>query len=45
VDDIFAQQLAEAPSAHTDKLPSGQQVASKGSTDADIEEMLAKLRA
>lgn len=45
MDDFFAQQMAEAPSAHTGKLPSGHQVASKGSTDADIEEMLAKLRA
>lgn len=33
-----------APSAHAGKLPSGRQVASKGSSHADIEKMLAKLR-
>ena len=39
-------QMAEAPSAHGGKLPTGQRAtASKGSADADIEEMLANLRA
>ena len=38
-------QMAEAPSAHAGKLPAGQRAtASKGSADADIEEMLAKLK-
>lgn len=38
--------MAEAPSAHGGKLPTGQRVAaSKGTSDADIEEMLAKLKA
>lgn len=39
-------QMAEAPSAHGGKLPMGQRAtASKGSADADIEEMLANLKA
>ena len=38
--------MAEAPSAHGGKLPAGQRAASsKGSSDAEIEEMLAKLKA
>lgn len=37
--------MAEAPSAHAGKLPTGQRVTTKGSSDAEIEEMLAKLRA
>lgn len=38
--------MAEAPSAHGGKLPTGQRAAaSKGTSDADIEEMLAKLKA
>ena len=38
--------MAEAPSAHGGKLPRGQRAAaSKGTSDADIEEMLAKLKA
>lgn len=38
--------MAEAPSAHGGKLPMGQRAtASKGSADADIEEMLANLKA
>ena len=36
-------QMADAPSAHAGKLPTGQRA--KGSADADIEEMLAKLKA
>lgn len=39
-------QMAEAPSAHGGKFPMGQQAtASKGSADADIEAMLANLKA
>lgn len=36
--------MAEAPSAHAGKLPTGQRATAAGS-DADIEEMLAKLKA
>ena len=38
-------QMAEAPSAHAGKLPTGQRTTAKGSADEDIEEMLAKRRA
>ena len=37
--------MAEAPSAHAGKLPTGQRATAAKGSDADIEEMLAKLKA
>ena len=37
--------MAEVPSAHAGKLPTGQRATAANGSDADIEEMLAKLKA
>lgn len=37
--------MAAAPAAHSSKLPAGKQASKAGTSDADIEDMLAKLKA